>query len=116
MFRRYLQSGFVNTLLGFGIVFALRPFIGEFPANAAAFVVVVPLSYVSHRDWSFRAPDKTWRAFRRFLPVVALGYVTNLALLASLLPVFPGVVAQTIAISAHVAVTYLLFKHHVFAP
>ena len=113
-FLRYLQSGIFNSLLGFGIVFSLRPFLNEFVANALAFLIVVPISFLSHRDWSFRSTQKSWHAFRRFFPVVLLGYLTNLALLFNLLPIFPGCLAQLIAISGQVALTYLLFKKLVF--
>lgn len=114
MFLRYLQSGVFNTILGFGIVFSLRGMAGDYTANAIAFLVVVPISFLSHRDWSFRDRNKTWASFQRFVPVVLLGYLTNLVVLSSLLGFFSPVLVQALAIGTHVIATYFLFKKIVF--
>ena len=111
---RFIGVGMVNTLLGLGVIFAARPFVGDFWANVMGYIVVVPLSFIAHRTVSFRDKGNRWLAFRRYLPTIAAGYLANLTTLVIGLELTNAYVAQTAAIFSHVTVTYLLSQHFVF--
>jgi len=111
---RFIGVGVINTLLGLGVIFAARPFVGEFSANVIGYLVVVPLSFIAHRAVSFRDKGNRWSAFARYLPTIAAGYLTNLITLGIGLELTNAYVAQSAAIFSHVTVTYLLSRHFVF--
>lgn len=111
---RFIGVGVINTLLGLGVIFAARPFVGEFSANVIGYLVVVPLSFIAHRAVSFRDKGNRWSAFARYLPTIAAGYLANLITLGIGLELTNAYVAQSAAIFSHVTVTYLLSRHFVF--
>ena len=111
---RFIGVGLINTLFGLAVIFAARPFVGEFSANAIGYLVVVPLSFLAHRTVSFRDKGNRWSAFARYLPTIAAGYLANLLTLGIGLGLTNAYVAQTAAILSHVTVTYVLSRHFVF--
>ncbi|MCK6390857.1 MAG: GtrA family protein [Azonexus sp.] len=113
--RRFLLVGVGNTALGLGVIFVARQFVPDVIANAIGYLIVVPISFLAHRDLSFRDRGGKLLAFLRYLPVVAAGYAVNLMLLTTALTFgVNAYLGQTAAIAGHVATTYLLSRCFVF--
>ena len=112
---RFIFVGIGNTVLGLGVIFIARQHFPEVVANAIGYLVVVPVSFLTHRDLSFRDTGGRMAAFMRYLPAVGAGYGANLAALTTMLTFgINGYVAQSVAIASHVAVTYLCLRLFVF--
>jgi len=114
-FRRFLLVGMGNTAMGVGVIFVARQFVPDLIANAIGYLLVVPVSFLTHRDISFRDGGSRLGAFLRYVPVVAIGYGINVIALTNSMSL--GVneyIAQSTAISCHVVATYLLSRLFVF--
>lgn len=115
VFLRFVAVGVGNTILGLGVIFAASQFVGPFAANAIGYLFVVPISFLTHRDLSFRDRGGRLAAFARYLPTIAVGYATNLGVLnVGLMLGADNYLSQTAAIATHVAVTYFLSRLFVF--
>lgn len=113
--RRYLLVGLGNTVLGLSIIFLLRQVVNDFAANLAAYFIVVPISFITHRNISFRDRGKKISAYIRYMAVVIVGYAINLILLGSVINMgINEYAAQTMAIGAYVLVTYFMTRLIVF--
>lgn len=114
---RYVAVGIGNTALGLGVIFLARQVINEYLANLLCYLLVVPISFLTHRNLSFRDQGGRWAAFMRYLPTVMAGYACNLVALKAALGVgFNPYLAQTTAVGCHVLVTYTLSRFFVFVP
>lgn len=112
---RFILTGIANTFLGLGVIYAARQVVDDFAANLIGYLLVVPVSFLTHRRWSFRDAGGRMAAFLRYLPTVLAGYAINLIVLKAGLgtggdPYF----VQACAIAAYVAATYLLSRFFVF--
>ena len=112
---RFLLVGIGNTMLGLGVIFGARQFFTDIVANLIGYLVVVPISFLTHRDLSFKDRGSRRTAFLRYIPTIAAGYAANYAMLSSSLKFGANpYLAQTLSIGCHVAVTYLLSRVFVF--
>ena len=112
---RFLVVGVGNTLLGLGMIFAARQIMPDIAANLVGYLFVVPVSFLSHRNLSFRDRGGRLSAFARYIPTILTGYAANLAVLTTALSADSNpYAAQTLAIASHVSVTYLLSRFFVF--
>ena len=112
LFSRFVVVGIINTALGLGVIFAASAFVDAFLANLVGYLLIVPVSFLTHRNLSFRDQGKRWSAFWRYIPTIGVGYAANLATLTIALKFVHPLLAQTLAIGSHVAITYVL--SHVF--
>ena len=114
-FFRFLLVGIGNTILGLGVIFGALQFCTDIVANLIGYLVVVPISFLTHRDLSFKDRGSRRTAFLRYIPTIAAGYAANYAMLSSSLKFGANpYLAQTLSIGCHVAVTYLLSRVFVF--
>lgn len=68
-------------------------------ANLIGYLVVVPISFLTHRDLSFKDRGSRRTAFLRYIPTIATGYAANYAMLTSSLKFGANpYLAQTLAI------------------
>jgi putative flippase GtrA len=112
---RFLAVGVGNTVLGLAVIFGARQFFSDVVANLVGYLVVVPISFLTHRDFSFRDQGDRLKAFARYVPTILAGYCANYAVLTVALRAgFNPFLAQTAAIACHVVVTYLLSRIFVF--
>lgn len=112
---RYLLVGLGNTVLGLGIIFLLRQAVNDFAANLVAYFIVVPISFITHRNISFRDRGKKISACTRYMVVVLVGYAINVILLGSAIYLeINEYAAQTMSIIAYVFVTYVMTRLFVF--
>ena len=103
---RFLMVGVGNTILGLAVIFSARQFCSEVVANLIGYLIVVPVSFLSHRDISFRDTRNRKAAFARYLPTILAGYAFNYAALSVLLSAGTNpYLAQTVGIACHVLVT-----------
>ena len=114
LLTRFVLVGLLNTALGLGVIFVASHYFGNYAANLIGYLVVVPVSFLTHRDISFRDRGKRASAFIRYLPTIAVGYFANLFTLKTCLSFAPPFGAQSCAISAHVVVTFLCSRYFVF--
>lgn len=112
---RFLAVGIGNTVLGLAVIFGARQFFPDLVANLIGYLVVVPISFLTHRDLSFRDKGCRRRAFLRYIPTIGAGYAANyLVLTAGLNASINPYLCQSFAIGSHVVVTYLLSRLFVF--
>ena len=112
---RFLLVGIANTALGLGVIFMARQFTSDVLANLICYLVVVPVSFLTHRDLSFQDKGRRLSSFARYLPTVLVGYASNLVVLLTGLGMgIDPYLAQAAAIGCHVAVTYVLSRVFVF--
>ena len=87
----------------------------QFQSNLIGYLIVVPVSFLMHRDFSFRDSGSRLTAFARYIPTILAGYSINYVALNGLLAaLFNPYLAQTVGIACHVVVTYLLSRLFVF--
>ena len=115
---RYLVAGGLNSLFGFAVIvlcmglFAMPPL----AANALGYAAGYAMSFLLHRQYTFRSTVGWSAGLAAYLPVVAVGYAANAGvLLAStrLLGLNPYI-AQALAVMTYAAVTFLGSSKFVF--
>ena len=112
---RFIIVGTANTVLGLAIIYIARLLVDDVTANLIGYLLVVPVSFLTHRHWSFRDGGDRLLAFLRYMPTVATGYVLNLFILKAGLAIDLNPFAvQAVAIASYVMVTYLLSRFFVF--
>lgn len=112
---RFLVAGVCNTVLGLGVIYAFRQFTSDLVANLVGYVIVVPVSFLTHRGWSFRDAGRLLPTFLRFMPSVLIGYSANVAILKlGLSAGLDPYVTQASAIGVYVGIVYLLSRFVVF--
>lgn len=116
-FARFLSVGIGNTLIGLGVIFYLRQSCSDVIANLIGYLLVTPISFMTHRNFSFRDTGKRIATFIRYLPTMLLGYAANWSVLSLALSIgVNGYFAQTAAIACNVVFTYTLCRIFVFFP
>ncbi|MHB8699238.1 MAG: GtrA family protein [Sulfuricaulis sp.] len=112
---RFLLVGAANTVLGLGVIVFFRLFTSDYLANLIGFVLVVPVSFFTHRNVSFRHTGRLVKTFLRYLPTVAFGYSVNLIVLTcGMAARLNPYAVQVAAITMYVAATYLISRYFVF--
>lgn len=79
---RYLLVGVVNTMVGLSIIFALmHAGVADVVANAIGYAIGLCVSFVLNGKWTFGATALDAGRLLRFLLVVGVAYLANLAAL-----------------------------------
>ena len=78
---RYLLVGVVNTLVGLGIIYLAMYFLQMDVAssNAFGYAIGIMVSFALNKKWTFDNQDHIVYSFLRYLLVLLVAYVTNLA-------------------------------------
>lgn len=114
---RFLITGAANTLLGLGIIYALKlAGMHDLPANLLGYTLGISISYALHASWSFSYRGSIRAALPRYVLVTVLAYVANLATVGIALYWWGlnGYVAQAFGIPPYVLVGYLGSRLYVF--
>jgi putative flippase GtrA len=115
---KYLVSGGINTLVGYGVFLALLTYLGWSPelANAAGYGVALVVAYILNKTFVFKGSAPARKAVLRFLVAFALAFSTNQLVLIGLVRVldFRPELAQVIAMGVYTVAFYLLNKNYVF--
>jgi putative flippase GtrA len=114
-FLRFVLVGIGNTVVGLAVIYGARQFMSDFLANLVGYMLVTPLSFLSHRNLSFRDRGRRLPAFLRYIVTVVVGYVCNLATLKAALSLDVNpYLAQALSVAVYVGTTYLLSRYLVF--
>ena len=114
---RFLLAGAANTLLGLGIIYALKlAGLHDLPANLLGYTLGIAISYALHATWSFSYRGSIRAALPRYVLVTILAYLANLATVSLVLYWWGvnGYVAQACGIPPYVLVGYLGSRLYVF--
>jgi putative flippase GtrA len=114
---RFLLAGTANTLLGLGIIYALKlAGMHDLPANLLGYTLGITISYAMHATWSFSYRGSIRAALPRYVLVTILAYLANLATVSLVLYWWGlnGYVAQAFGIPPYVLVGYLGSRLYVF--
>lgn len=112
MFVKYLGVGVVNTLFGFGLIFALM-FFGLSPelANLVGYGFGVCLSYVLNKTFTFKSKAKNKAQFFKFVASMLIAYILNFIALKLLLGLeVNAYLAQVVAGGVYTISGFLLSK------
>jgi len=81
-FVRYAGIGVINTIIGYGLIFALMFFgIDPFLSNVIGYAVGITVSYILNKNFNFRSEKSTRETFPKFVGVLLTAYVINLVIL-----------------------------------
>jgi putative flippase GtrA len=77
---RFGLVGVLNTMVGLGVIFAAKAFLGlgDFAANLLGYALGLMCSFVLNRYWTFRHEGRAFAALWRFGIAFAVAYVLNL--------------------------------------
>lgn len=116
--RRFILVGILNTAIGYSfILLGLWAGAGDYLANAIGFSLGLPISYILHRTWTFRAQrSASISEGVRYLAAFLVSYGFNLGVVtAGRLAGYPeNPVVQAIAICTYAAVFYVMSRVAVF--
>jgi putative flippase GtrA len=117
---RYLAVGVANTSLSLAVIYGCMAILGAgvHESNAVGYVFGVVLSFVLNKRWTFRHKGSAWASFAKWLGVLAVAYMCNLAVVhvsAVVLGIDPYL-SQLTGIPVYVAVGFLgsrllVFRH-----
>lgn len=81
---RYISVGLINTAGGLALIYlCMTAGLGDVIANLVGYVLGLIFSFYLNGKWTFRRPELTRKDFGRFLSVVAIAYLINLAAMLS---------------------------------
>lgn len=88
-FLRYIATGMINTCVGLGtIYFAIRVLsMGDGAANVVGYATGIVCSFLLNKHWTFVARGSAAPQFLKFLAVVGLAYLINLAVVMTCIKV-----------------------------
>lgn len=114
---RFCIVGVANTLVGLGIIYGAKYFFGvaDVPANVIGYGVGVLVSYSLNRRWTFVYTRAVVPSFLRFIGVLAVAYLLNLA--TTILAVRLGInsyIAQALGVPPYTLFGYLASRYFVF--
>ncbi len=112
---RFIVVGGGNTVLGLGVIFIAKQVTDDVNANFVGYLLMVPLTFLSHRYLTFRDTGSQLPAFGRYLVSIMVGYIGNRLVLSwALNAEVDAYISQIFAIAAHVVLVYLLSVVFVF--
>lgn len=117
LIRRFLTVGFLNTLLGYCIIFFAMYVLNWSPimSNAVGYGVGLMVSYFLNRHYTFKSTKKRLPEMMFFLICFLIAYGGNAAVLqlAIFIGIDPGV-SQIVSGIFYVFVFFFLNKYFVF--
>lgn len=105
--RRFLWIGIFNTVNGYTWILGLQMLTGQpLLSNMLGYGIAAAIGYVAHSRYTFRQ-QPNWRSAAGYSAVIAGSYLINLAVLKWSLNFLPALLAQAMAISVFVVLSYL---------
>jgi putative flippase GtrA len=115
---RFLIVGGINTLLGLSIIYVLiwAFHLHDVWANLIGYGIGIAVSFLLNARWTFSFRGPFGGAAWRFVAIVGLGYLANLATVSVCLHglSLPSFIAQAAGVLPYALVTYLGSKFFVF--
>jgi len=117
---RYLIVGVFNTIVGLGTIYLCKWAAGipDVPANAIGYSVGVIVSFSLNRRWTFAHTGPRLTAFLRFVMVLGLAYLANLATVLFCIDQIGinSYVAHALGVVPYTVVGFLGSKLYAFKP
>jgi putative flippase GtrA len=117
---RFVLTGVLNTVVGLGIIFALKWWLGmnDTLANLLGYGVGLMVSYVVNSRWTFRYRESLLPVLPQYAAVVLVAYGVNLACVHFCLDVLhlDSYLAQAMGVLPYAGLTYVLLRLWVFKP
>ena len=114
---RYLGGGFLNTLVGFSVIFLLMA-LGVAPliSNISGYAVGIMLGFLVSKKFVFKSDGKALREGWRYLASFLFCFCVNIAVLIASMDVFhlSKEISQLLAAASYTILMYLLSYHLVF--
>jgi putative flippase GtrA len=107
---RYVLVGAVNTVLGLLAIYACKWLfrLDDLHANLIGYTAGLAISFTLNKRWTFRFAGPALPALARFVLVIALAYLANLAAVLGLIAAgMNGYLAQAVGIVPYTIVGYL---------
>lgn len=115
---RYLLVGVANTLVGLSTIYFAMYFLqlDIVKANMVGYLIGILLSFKLNKTWTFRSSDHVASSFIRYLLVLAVAYVANLAtvLFANTHFDLNPYIAQALGIIPYTAIGFLGSRYFAF--
>lgn len=106
-FRRFVWTGMFNTVNGYAWILGLQIITGQpLLSNLLGYGIAAAIGYVAHSRFTFRQ-QPTWCSAAGYTIVIGGSYLVNLAVLKWSLNFLPDLLAQAMAISVFVVLSYL---------
>jgi putative flippase GtrA len=106
-FRRFVWTGIFNTVNGYAWILGLQMITRQpLLSNMLGYGIAAAIGYVAHSRYTFRQ-QPSWRSAAGYSVVIGGSYLVNLAVLKWSLNFVPALLAQTMAISIFVLLSYL---------
>lgn len=115
---RFAIVGLSNTVLGLSLIFGAKAMLGfgDAAANVTGYAVVVTLSFMLNRQWTFEDGGNAAASLLRFLLVLAAAYLANLATVVAAIELLGvnGYLAHVLGVFPYAATGYLGSRLFVF--
>ena len=115
---RFLLAGIVNTLGSLAIIYLAKVVgIGDMSANAMGYGVGIILSFVLNKKWTFQHDGPVFSTFVRFVIVIGLAYLANLAVVLGTIYILNinSYIAQALGIPLYTSIAYIGSRWYVFS-
>lgn len=115
---RFLLVGVGNTLTGLVIIYLAKAFgISDMAANAMGYGAGLIQSFILNKRWTFRYDGPVLSKIIRFIVVIGLAYVANLAVVLGAIFILSinSYIAQALGIPVYTVVSYLGCRWYVFS-
>lgn len=117
-FARFIIVGMLNTVSGYLLIFGFMYLLLWSPeaSNVAGYSICLIISYLLHRNYTFRSKNRKQAEFGRFLLVFGIAFATNYITLNLTIYYFglDPYWSQILAGGIYVITSYLLDKALVF--
>lgn len=115
---KYLLAGVANTLITLSVIYLLKwsGTCGDVVANLSGYCIGLTVSFIINSRWTFRHSGPVGPAALRFLVVVGVAYLGNLAtVLAAIQWIgLNSYLAQALGVPPYVVLGYLGSRHFAF--
>jgi putative flippase GtrA len=107
---RFLSVGAINTLIGYLVIVTLKYFAGtgDIVANVLGYSIGLAVSYALNSRWTFQYKGRDRLGVPRFLIVVGVAYLANLATVMAVIGLGDegGYIAQGAGIVPYALISY----------
>jgi putative flippase GtrA len=118
LFTKFIIAGLLNTLAGYSVIFSAMYLMGISSeiSNALGFGFGLGVSYLLHRNFTFKSNLAKNKEFIRFFSVFCISYAANFVILLLLIYYYKvnPALSQILAGLAYVSTSFLLNKQYVF--
>lgn len=115
---RFASTGVLNTLVGLGVIFALKWFVGmtDTAANLLGYGVGLLVSYLVNSRWTFRYRKSLLPVLPRYLTVISVAYLANLGVVHYCIERIQlnSYFAQACGVIPYAGLSYVLLRYFVF--